>query len=1721
MAEALPTWDAALASANKPPTWDEALKQAPAPPGPPILDAGMSGGVPTGPEFDQVFALSPAGHMLKAFGQGAEAAVTAPLTDTDEARDFLTKAGILGPAQESQGAIGKAFHDAIVRPAAAAAVGTLGLGEVAMHVLSAPFAGAEAAVPALAPEIEAITDPGLQATVSGMGPPGAIAAAGQSVLRALALPRSLGVIGEGEAGWEGDAAPTAVEASARAEAIRRLAPPQPEATEAPGTAGTAPSAALPEATPIAPTASAVAPAPDIHAIARRVAPDVFNGPRGYDALTQRRDTLARWMGDLRTARDTAATADIDRQISEAQGRLETETGRRAATWRDRLETLTEQRATALEEVSRVETADMARVRRDYQATDYAMRDLAPAVSAAYREAEARVGVAQPEEVPAIERPEAVAAIAPLQEETIPAAATEQVAVEPPATAETQVPAINIANDVAKQLVSAGRPAEEADATGTLVDAMYRAWSARYPGLGSPEALYAREAPSIVAGRAYAMAQSGRELGQNTVEIGGHKLPLNEDGTVTLYHATKSSALADKIINEKTLRSQGEPAIYLSTEAKGTGYGDHVVEIKIDPSKLELDDEFPSGRLDFRVKGKRIKVIDASRSALEQPRRGSITLKQGRSIIRLMKDADASTAIHEFGHDQLDKLMNYAQWDNAPADLKQDAATVRQWLGAEEGKEIPTRAHEKFARGFERYLMEGIAPTQRLASVFAKFKQWMLDIYKTVARLRAPINDDIRGVFNRMLMHPDIPEHAIIAAERETPLGMGERHMAIVEEAIARARKAVDLYPINEQIQREADEFARLHGYEEEAGIGAATGGKPHGGGAARQFEPGPARGGAPARAIGAGANEGAAQEPGVGATGAGGRQPGGDRGGGPGGGATGGLTKRSGGLTPSEQPLNAHAPIPAVSEYVDKAGNIRLDNLNESDDVKNALRDLAMQNQDFMPARGGVVSDAERRAMADGLGLKLNTFVPHKPVDVSPSVWAEAVQKLTFQATDAVAKAGQVFGDSGALDDWINYQNAKTRLLMVANHFAETTAEAGRTLRVFNKAGLKFTQDIIDRLEDDSGRTLAQAQREAKAVAILDTTAKRAKFMQDSLKPDFWDMFIEYFVNNLISGLATHITYSIGNTMLALAKAVPETALQASIGAFREHVLGRAEPRVYFGEIGAQLKAMGRTGLPFVTAAKLAHIIGHADTWEEAGAQAYALMRGSRDGIMAAARAAIDGTTAPLPGEGIVRGMSTLVAPRRAIPGMAGEAIRLPSRGVAIIHSYFRAVGYEQNVARLAYRKATSEGLTGEAFARRVGDLTVNTPEDMMREAAGESTMQTMMGKGGDITRALSAISNKRILGMPIPKLINPFVHIVGNVMEQGLLERTPLAFTDEALRANLLGHNGPIAQSAQISRVMFGTAVGLTGFGMAMEGLQNGSGPVNPRQAALYRRVKGPPNSTRIGDWWYDFHRLGSVEIPFRLGANIYETAHLMGTEDFAHAIAQVAFGFSQTILDESAMTGPSEFIQAMQDPIRYGGRYVRNLFTSALIPYSVGMSQEAHAIDPYARRVTSMTEALKAKTPWWSETLFPMRDWTGEPIPSRESLGMDGLSAIYEEKARNDPVEQEMLRLGFYPALPKKTIRGVTLTEQQYDDFSRISGRLVSMRLRALITSPGWPQIPDSIKHETIVKTAEQAREQARNVIMMQSMGSNNDIVNQAVQAKLKAMAPDMVAPAGKTVH
>ena len=164
-----------------------------------------------------------------------------------------------------------------------------------------------------------------------------------------------------------------------------------------------------------------------------------------------------------------------------------------------------------------------------------------------------------------------------------------------------------------------------------------------------------------------------------------------------------------------------------------------------------------------------------------------------NVIELFDGANESTVIHEGAHMFLSMLENMSQMseenvatyfngDTAKAraalkSMQGDLSTIRSWAAFSEDhlseykgtileKEFTKYAEniragkagamerwmqERFARGFEKYLMDGSAPTKEMQGIFRRFKKWLTDIYKTTKNLgNVELTPEIKDIFDRMI-----------------------------------------------------------------------------------------------------------------------------------------------------------------------------------------------------------------------------------------------------------------------------------------------------------------------------------------------------------------------------------------------------------------------------------------------------------------------------------------------------------------------------------------------------------------------------------------------------------------------------------------------------------------------------------------------------------------------------------------------------------------------------------------------------------------------------------------------------------------------------------------------------------------------------------------------------------------------------------------------------------
>lgn len=139
--------------------------------------------------------------------------------------------------------------------------------------------------------------------------------------------------------------------------------------------------------------------------------------------------------------------------------------------------------------------------------------------------------------------------------------------------------------------------------------------------------------------------------------------------------------------------------------------------------------------------------------LMQDAKGAVEFAEGGdAIIRALQNPDPSTGIHELAHVARRFLLdrNVPQ-ENRLGITDAHIETAEQWSGAKDGN-WTREAEEKFARGFERYLRDGNAPNEALKDVFAKFKQWLTDIYRNLfnSPVKEMVSPEMRKVFDALV-----------------------------------------------------------------------------------------------------------------------------------------------------------------------------------------------------------------------------------------------------------------------------------------------------------------------------------------------------------------------------------------------------------------------------------------------------------------------------------------------------------------------------------------------------------------------------------------------------------------------------------------------------------------------------------------------------------------------------------------------------------------------------------------------------------------------------------------------------------------------------------------------------------------------------------------------------------------------------------------------------------
>jgi hypothetical protein len=1236
---------------------------------------------------------------------------------------------------------------------------------------------------------------------------------------------------------------------------------------------------------------------NIHEAARQIEPDLFSQ---YDSLMDTKNSYLGMIAELDEARANAT--GMSPEAARIQATLETETNARR---RERLQQqLDAQRAH--DDAIAKERIDS--LRGEMLTVDEQMRDIAPDVSDAYRRA--RDMVPDPP---------------PIEPTLIP----EPIPIEPASLDPTILSLAQrrptIAADVARQLIAAGRPEDEARAGAALVQAHYEARANRFGGaLGSARDLYERDDPTIERGEGRAR-----------------------------------------------------------------------------------------GRLDL-----------------------------AHNQVILMKGADASTFIHETGHNWLEELQRDSQHEKAPPDLIADMDAVRTWLGAEEGA-ITRAQHEKFARGFERYLMEGVAPSNRLATVFNKFRDWLTKIYQTVARLRAPINDQIRGVYDRLLSSPR--GETIITPEREVTLdvaGQHERDLATSTDPLVdadRMRAERDL--VASTLKTEIESARRRY-----RSAARAT------------LERGRER---------AGVSESAAEPTGIGAERA--EPP-----------PTTTEVSPSGATFKAESTVGDDGRFAGQGDrFIDKAGNIRLDNLEAPGDVDAIIRASARYNNDYLLERRGNVTPGQLLGLAEDLGQDPRWLENKQIGEAFNFEEVVAARRLLKDSANAVRERMIETAEGG---DPLEFAKAIARHEMIMGKVSQATAEWGRAGHAFRALSeITSTSDFmaLDQALRNTGRSYDELLQLARMGKDLPSTGAIANVIRQSTADKIKKGIVYTVTNGYLSGMFTHAGYAAGNLLRNILH-IPGTAFEAAVGTLR----GAEADRVY---------------------------------WKEVPASFYGLLHGSLAAWEPAYEAWKTGVQPPLPGQ--KRHGVALWSYDSPFPEPVNKVIGAPGRLVSAIHQFARVQFYTQELYRNAVRDSIDRGLgisareatqqargyeasyeaqmkglmdgnlQGRALEREIERVSNYPTNDLINRAADEADKFVFQQRMP--YQSWFAGLQRFTQDHPVAKIVFPFITVGYNIAKQ--TERySPLAPAVGEYRAALMGRSGGAGFDAAMGKVLFGTSLLGTGIGLGLAGLVTGPGPSEPKARAEWL-LTHQPFSAQIGNVWVPIEGLGPHFNLLLFTAGMAQAGQY-ATKDEINDIAKNYWHvIMHTALNESVFHDFANIGKAIADPEREGPRWLAGVI-GGVVPFSAGLSQiNRHILDPHLKEVRpgleGITDNIAARIPFVSDKLYDRRDMFGEQIPTR---GFQDVSHY-----ANDPTVQWLNRIQTGAAKMPRTLDGVKLSPMQYDDLSRVAGRMSKNFLDQV--RPQLDGLPRGIQVMEVNRLIGQARHMARQMLFMNYPQLMIDVTNE----------------------
>ena len=412
----------------------------------------------------------------------------------------------------------------------------------------------------------------------------------------------------------------------------------------------------------------------------------------------------------------------------------------------------------------------------------------------------------------------------------------------------------------------------------------------------------------------------------------------------------------------------------------------------------------------------------------------------------------------------------------------------------------------------------------------------------------------------------------------------------------------------------------------------------------------------------------------------------------------------------------------------------------------------------------------------------------------------------------------------------------------------------------------------------------------------------------------------------------------------------------------------------------------------------------------------------------------------------------------------------------------------QAGVARTGESLAKQQGLTGfkaiefvQKYTQENFDKNKSMLLDYAKDYAQEATFTRPLPKGGIPYRIQQAAVDHPILRMVVPFIRTP-VNIIKFAGQRLLPTDMPLIGELHKQFASEITHADPMVRAAAMGRQSLGTSLFIASAAAGYGGVITGGGPTNVQERKQLLATGWQPYSFKMPDGTYvSFQRLDPFATFLGLAGDFSEAANRAyekDNADFSSIPSLVALATARNFTNKSYLTGISQIVEAMSDPERFMPKLFQRQ-AGSYIPNLIATSTQDIGDDPYLREVRTVMDALKKRVPGFSDDLDVQRNILGEAIEAphgRIPFGINWASPVAVSNKKNDPVFDELNKLQAGLSAPREIQNGIDFTtfkndkqQSAYDRWqeltgtTKVNGKPLRSALESLISSASYQKLSD----------------------------------------------------------